>query len=128
MRSKLTTLILSLLLVVFVTETLDAKGFIRKRRRTRNTNSARYNSYSSSISITGNAQQIAEQKAQIQANAGSCFHPGGSFGGGYAEGVGAGGTAAAALGNCCWFPGRIIGQAVVRSRNGLFYACRIYGR
>lgn len=109
-----------LLVCVFVTD-VDARG---RRRRAR-----RYAPAAVSYAGTsGSAQQIAEYTANLQASRGSCFHPGNSFGGGSGsyEGVGAGRSAAEALNNCCRGSGPIIGEAVVQSSNGLWYACRRY--
>jgi hypothetical protein len=88
----------------------------------------------SSYSISGNPQQVAYQKAQIQANRGRCFHPGGSFGGCNYEGIGGGRTRQAALNNCCYSgaPGSkgrkrvCVAEAAVQASNGWWFACRLY--
>jgi len=99
--------------------------WIRRNRRS---------AVSSNYQVGGNVQQIAQQKANIQANRGRCFHPGGSFGGARYEGVGGGKTAQAALNNCCYSGARgskgprrnCVAAAVAQASNGWYYACRLY--
>ena len=81
-----------------------------------------------SYAFSGDAQAVCEQKAALQARLGRMFHPGGSFGGGSCEGVAVAGDPNQALNSCCYSnSGRtILGQAVVRGVNGLYYACRIF--
>jgi hypothetical protein len=113
--------LLSLILLVFVTQSADAFIFRLFRR-------GRRSSVSVNVRIGGSPQQICQQKAQIQANRGGrCFHPGGSFGGCRYEGVGSGATAAQALNNCCYTgQRRCAASAVVRGRNGRYYACKLF--
>ena len=120
MRTR--TVLLGILLVCLVVDVASARGRRSRSRRSRVEASVSYGGTS------GSAQAIAEYTANLQASRGECFHPDNSFGGasGSYEGVGAGMSAAAALNNCCRGSGPIIGQAVVRSLNGMFYACRRY--
>jgi len=121
-------ILLCLFLVLSISSVADAWPRWRLFRRSRT-------SYSSaSYRVSGNAQQICQQKANIQANRGRCFHPGGSFGGAKYEGVGGGKTAQAALNNCCFSGARgskgprrtCVAAAVAQASNGWFYACRLY--
>lgn len=97
----------------------EAEGLGRRRWRQRRA--------VTSYHLTGGPQQVAEQKAAIQARSNSMFHPAGGFGGGYAEGVGCAGTAQGALANCCFTGQRVVlGAAVRQGSNGLWYACKIY--
>jgi hypothetical protein len=70
---------------------------------------------------------ICLRKAQIQASRGRCFHPGGSFGGCHAEGVGMAMSAQGALNNCCFTGKRkCAAMAVVKGAGGRFYACKLF--
>lgn len=70
---------------------------------------------------------ICLRKANAQAARGRVFHPGGSFGGARYEGCGSGRSAAAALANCCWVgQKRCVASAVVRGRNGMYFATRLF--
>jgi hypothetical protein len=54
-------------------------------------------------------------------------HLGGGYGGANAEGVGCATTAQAALNICCFSGKRkLAAQAVVRGRNGMYYAVRVF--
>ena len=122
-------ILLALCGALIVVDIADARPRRRFRRRATNYSYAQaYNTYSNSYGSYGSPQSAASSKAQILANAGGgVWHPGGGFGGGYAEGVGSGATAAAALGNCCFRGYRAIAaESVVQSHNGLWYACTIY--
>lgn len=70
---------------------------------------------------------LAQSKAQIQAQAGRCFHPGGSFGGGTHEGCGFSSVSADdAVRHCCYWGQRTpIDIGVARGANG-WYATVIY--
>jgi hypothetical protein len=70
---------------------------------------------------------LAQQKADIQARAGNCFHPGGSLGGGTHEGCGYSSVSADhAIRSCCYWGQRTpIDIGVARGANG-WYACVIY--
>jgi hypothetical protein len=75
----------------------------------------------------GSASDICLRKANAQAARGRVFHPGGSFGGARYEGCGSGRTAAAALANCCWSGSkRCVASAVVRGRNGMYFATKLF--
>lgn len=116
-----------ILLVLFFASPADAFIFRWMRRNRRS-------AVSSSYVVSGNVQQIAQQKANIQASRGRCYHPGGSMGGCRYEGVGGGKTAQAALNNCCYSGARgskgprrnCVAAAVAQSSNGWWYACRLY--
>jgi hypothetical protein len=106
----------------------DAFIFRRWRNRRRRAN------VSVNVQISGNVQQIAQHKANIQARRGRCFHPGGSFGGARYEGVGGGSTPEAARRNCCYSGYRgskgprktVVASAVAQSSNGRWFACQLY--
>lgn len=70
---------------------------------------------------------LAQQKAQIQAQAGRCFHPGGSLGGGTHEGCGFSSVSADdAIRHCCYWGQRTpIDIGVARGPNG-WYATVLY--
>lgn len=70
---------------------------------------------------------LAQSKAQIQAQAGRCFHPGGSFGGGTHEGCGFSTVSADdAIRHCCYWGQRTpIDIGVAQGPNG-WYATVIY--
>lgn len=106
--------------------TVEARGWRPFRGSCRNGSCGV--SVTTTVEFSGNAQAVCEQKAAFQAARCSMFHPGGSFGGGSCEGVACAGDPQSALDNCCYSnSGRtIIGQAVVRGANGLYYACRIF--
>lgn len=121
-------ILLSLVLLFVMTSVADAWPRFRLFRRNRRS------AVSSSSYSNLSAQQIVQQKANIQANRGRCFHPGGGFGGCRYEGVGGGKTAQAALNNCCYSGARgskgpkrnCVAAAVAQSSNGWWYACRLY--
>ncbi len=73
------------------------------------------------------ASGLAQQKAEIQARSGRCFHPGGSFGGGTHEGVGFSTVSADdAVRHCCYWGQRTpIDIGVARGANG-WYTAVIY--
>jgi hypothetical protein len=93
----------------------------------------RNRSVSASVSRTVSVQRYSSPQAACEAKAAamaaSCrmAHLGGGFGGGSAEGVGCAASASAALGNCC-FTGKLplLGSAVCRGRNGMYYACKVF--
>jgi hypothetical protein len=70
---------------------------------------------------------LAQQKAHTQAQAGRCFHPGGSFGGGTHEGCGFSSVSADdAIRHCCYWGQRTpIDIGVARGANG-WYATVLY--
>lgn len=110
--------------VVLCSSTAEARWWRRGRSSSYN-----YSSNTSvSVQFSGDAQSVCEQKAALQASRCSMFHPGGSFGGGSCEGVGCASDPDTALSICCYSnSGRtLIGQAVARGANGLYYACRIF--
>ena len=123
-------ILLSLVLVSIFVSTADAWPRWRLFRRSGTSYSSASTSYSTSTSI----QQIAQNKANIQANRKRCFHPGGSMGGCKYEGVGGGRTAQAALNNCCYSGARgskgpkrnCVAAATAQASNGWWYACRLY--
>lgn len=77
------------------------------------------------VSVSGSG--LAQSKAQTQAQAGRCFHPGGSFGGGTHEGCGFSTVSADdAIRHCCYWGQRTpIDIGVARGSNG-WYATVIY--
>lgn len=77
------------------------------------------------VSVSGGG--LAQSKAQTQAQAGRCFHPGGSFGGGTHEGCGFSTVSADdAIRHCCYWGQRTpIDIGVARGSNG-WYATVIY--
>lgn len=108
----------------------DVDAFKRRRGARRYNNYYSYNTgvptYPSS-NIYASPQAAAEAKAAMQANSGNCFHPGGDYGGAYAEGVGSGYTAQQALNNCCFTGQRTVaGQCVTQGSNGMYYACKTF--
>lgn len=109
-------------LVFVLVSDVEARGFRRRSRSNYSTTST------VNYSFSGDAQAVCEQKAELQASLCSMFHPGGSFGGGSAEGVGCAGDPDTALSVCCYSnSGRtLLGQAVRRGANGMWYACRIF--
>jgi hypothetical protein len=70
---------------------------------------------------------LAQQKAQTQAQAGRCYHPGGSLGGGTHEGCGFSSVSADdAIRHCCYWGQRTpIDIGVARGANG-WYATVLY--
>lgn len=86
--------------------------------------------------LRGRAETIRRLLAESEANrreaescAASCrmAHLGGGFGGGSAEGVGCGATAAQALANCCFTGQRVcIASSVRQGSNGRWYAVKIF--
>lgn len=70
---------------------------------------------------------LAQQKAEAQARAGNCFHPGGSLGGGTHEGCGFSSVSADdAIRHCCYWGQRTpIDIGVARGANG-WYATVLY--
>ncbi len=72
-------------------------------------------------------QTIAQMKAERQAREGRCYHVGGSFGGGTAEGVGFSSVSADhAIRSCCfWGRKTAIQIGVARGARG-WYACVLY--
>ena len=115
----------ALLVIVFVA---DSEAIGRRRRARCYTNYTAYNYNYTSYSSYGSPQAAAEAKASILANnGGGIWHPGGGYGGAYAEGVGSGFTAQQALNNCCFTGQRVVaGQCVMQGANGMFYACKTY--
>ncbi len=70
---------------------------------------------------------VAQQKAEMQASSGRCFHPGGSLGGGTHEGCGFSSVSADdAIRHCCYWGQRTpIDIGVARGANG-WYATVLY--
>ena len=104
------------LMVVALVGTADARPRVF---RTRTKVSVRH--------YEGGPAQVAQAKAaQCAANC-RMAHLGGGYGGANAEGVGCGVSAAAALANCC-FTGtrRVAASAVVRGKNGMYYAVKLF--
>lgn len=84
---------------------------------------------SRSVSIQRYSSPQAACEAKAAAMAASCrmAHLGGGFGGAKAEGVGCAATAQAALSACCFTGKRkLAASAVVRGRNGRYYACKAF--
>jgi hypothetical protein len=75
----------------------------------------------------GSGGGLAQSKAEMQARAGRCFHPGGSLGGGSHEGCGFSSVSADdAIRHCCYWGQRTpIDIGVARGGNG-WYATVIY--
>jgi len=124
-----TTFMLSL--VVLISLASDAHATVRSRRPQRRSIAVawptRVIAPPAAIARYATARAAAQAKAEIQARAGACFHPGGDFGGGIAEGVGYSPRSARdALANCCfsgWLP--VAAESCVRGRYG-WHACKIY--
>jgi len=76
---------------------------------------------------TGTPAQVAYAKAARMAELGARGHIGGGMAGCTAEGTGRGTTAAMASAACC-FTGvrKCAACAVVKGRNGLYYAVKLY--
>ena len=107
--------VIGLLSVAFVSDA-NAWGF-RTRTRTTTVSVSRYSSP---------AAAVADKAARCAA---SCrmAHLGGGFGGGSAEGVRCGVTAAQALANCCFTGKRVcIASSVRQGSNGRWYAVKIF--
>ena len=79
------------------------------------------------VNVYASPQAECSAKAAKQAANCRMAHLGGGFGGANAEGVGCAMTAQAALNACC-FTGkrRLAASAVVRGRNGMYYACKVF--
>lgn len=108
--------VIAMLLGFIATEAYAWPRF-RRRVRTRTVATVRY---------SGSPSEVAYQKASEMARRGVMAHLGGGYGGANAEGIGFGGSAAAALNSCC-FTGqrRVAGSAVVRGGSG-YYAVKLY--
>lgn len=122
---RMTKKLLSVLVVacvVLCSSTAEARWWRRGR------SSYSYSSNTSvSMTFTGDAQSVCEQKAALQAQMCSMRHLGGSFGGGSFEGVGCSSDPDHALSICCYTGQRVcIGQAVRQGANGMWYACKIF--
>lgn len=124
------SLVLSLLLVILFTSVSD--GFIFKRLRQRRQN--RRAPVVQRQQFSGNAQAVAQQKANRMARINRIAHFGGSFGGARYEGVGSSTTKQGAYNNCCYSgargskgPRRIpVAAAWAQSRSGRWFCCRFY--
>lgn len=86
-------ILLTLLIVACCTATADARWW-RRRGYTRT-----YQTQPSNYQFSGNVQEIAQQKANLLAERGYGFHPGGYVG--RYEGWGMGATREAAMWNTC---------------------------
>jgi len=76
---------------------------------------------------TGTPAQVAMAKATRMAELGARGHLGGGMAGCAAEGTGRGTTAAMALNACCFTGQRqCAASAVVKGRNGLYYAVKLF--
>lgn len=123
--------VIVLFTVLIVVEDCQARWRLFGRRRYSNNytyyNSSYSSNYSSVSSWGSSPQEVADAKARYLASRNAMFHPGGGYGGGNAEGVGAGMTAQQALNNCC-FTGqrRLLGSACYQGSNGMWYACKIF--
>ena len=112
MFGKIVALLSLVLMVCLVT---DASAWGRQRNVTVTKN------------IYSSPAQAAAQKANISASRTTMRHWGGGFGGGRAEGVGCGATAAQALANCCFTGQRAcIAASVRQGANGRWYAVKIF--
>ena len=93
--------------------------------RSRNVEVSR--SRSVSVQRYSSPQAACETKAAAMAASCRMAHLGGGFGGAKAEGVGCAVTAQAALSACCFTGKRkLAASAVVRGRNGMYYACKAF--
>jgi hypothetical protein len=79
---------------------------------------------SCSTASTRTVTRGAQAHAESMAASGSMVHAA-SHGATY-EGVGVGGSPAAALGACCNNGGAVLEEGVARGRDGRWYACRRY--
>jgi hypothetical protein len=79
---------------------------------------------SCSTASTRTVTRGAQAHAESMAASGSMVHAA-SHGATY-EGVGVGGSPAAALGACCNNGGTVLEEGVARGRDGRWYACRRY--
>lgn len=116
---------LAIALLLICASVSDAARW-RFGRRSRVRYSSSYSAVQKS-SVQKGPQALAYQKASICAANGRCYHVGGGYGGGRAEGVGwSSYSAQAALNNCCYTgQRRVAGSAVVRGSRG-WYAVKIY--
>lgn len=114
----------AILAVALASTSADAGPFRRSVTTTRaSTCSGTSCSTASSRTVTrGGAQAHAE----VMAASGSMVHAA-SHGATY-EGVGVGGSPAAALASCCNNGGAVLEEGVARGRDGRWYACRRYSQ
>jgi len=77
--------------------------------------------------VYSSPQAAVADKAARMAAACRMAHLGSGYGGANAEGVGCATTAQGALNSCCFTGKRkLAAQAVVRGRNGMYYACKVF--
>jgi len=116
-------LIASAVTLTALVDDADARG---RRYRRRHNNYYSQPSYSSRHWGSSPAE-VADAKARHLASQNSMYHPGGGYGGANAEGVGAGMSAAQALGNCCFSGARpLAASACYQGSNGMFYAVKLF--
>ena len=108
--------LLALALAALLTSTAEAGPF-----RRRSSSPATCTGPNCSGGDTSTAQGVAE----LQARRGRMGHLGGNSS---YEGVGVGGSPAAALASCCNNGRAVIDQGVARGADGRFYACKRYSR
>jgi hypothetical protein len=109
--------LLALALAALLTSTAEAGPFRRRSSATATCTGPNC----SGGGDTSTAQGVAE----IQARTGRMGHPGGNSS---YEGVGVGGSPAAALASCCNNGRAVIDQGVARGADGRYYACKRYSR
>jgi hypothetical protein len=94
------------------------------RRSVTTTRASTCSGTSCSTASTRTVTRGAQAHAESMAASGSMVHAA-SHGATY-EGVGVGGSPAAALGACCNNGGAVLEEGVARGRDGRWYACRRY--
>jgi hypothetical protein len=94
------------------------------RRSVTTTRASTCTGTSCSTASTRTVTRGAQAHAESMAASGSMVHAA-SHGATY-EGVGVGGSPAAALGACCNNGGTVLEEGVARGRDGRWYACRRY--
>ena len=115
--------LLAILAVAVLSGAAHAGPFSRRVTTTRASSCVGGNcSTASSRTVTRGAQSHAESMAA----SGSMVHAA-SHGGTY-EGVGVGGSPAAALASCCNNGGAVLDEGTALGRDGRWYACRRYSQ
>jgi hypothetical protein len=112
------------ILAVALASTSAHAGPFRRSVTTTRASSCTGGSCSTASSRTVTRRGGAQAHAESMAASGSMVHAA-SHGATY-EGVGVGGSPAAALASCCNNGGAVLEEGVARGRDGRWYACRRY--
>jgi hypothetical protein len=116
--------LMAILSVAVLSGAAHAGPFSRRSVTTTRASTCTGTSCSTASSRTVTRGGGAQAHAESMAASGSMVHAA-SHGATY-EGVGVGGSPAAALGACCNNGGTVLEEGVARGRDGRWYACRRY--